>query len=55
LVDYVRIANATPAAWSVIVPLFSWEEGRSDLSLELTLRADGHGDFAVELDSLHVL
>jgi hypothetical protein len=55
LVHYVRITNATPAAWSVVVPLFSREEGRSDLSLELTLSADGHGGFTLELDNLHVL
>jgi hypothetical protein len=54
LVDYVQIEGAAPPAWSVVVPLFSREEGRSDLSLELTLKADGHGGFFVELDELHV-
>ena len=40
--------------WSVVMPLWSQEEGRSDLSIELTLIK--HGDsFNFEIDDLHVL
>ena len=53
-VDFVRIRDAVPDEWSVVVRLYSREEGPSDLSLELTLRSDGHGGFSVELDDLHV-
>jgi hypothetical protein len=40
--------------WFVVMPLWSQEEGRSDLSIELTVMK--HGDsFVFEIDNLHVL
>jgi len=52
-----------PAAWSrpdrrefaVHVPLWTREEGPSDLSLELTLVDAQDGNFAVEVDNIEVL
>ena len=35
--DAVAIQNATTATWSVRAPLWSQEEGRSDLTVELTI------------------
>ena len=50
----VEIRNVQPPRWSVVMPLWTQEEGRSDLSLELTIiRADN--SFAVQLDDIHVL
>lgn len=55
LIDDVAIAGANPNAWSVVVPLFTHEEGRSDLSLvaQMTRTADGH--YEVEVNDIHVL
>ena len=42
-------------SWSVNVDLWTAEEGRSDLTLELTVRERQGGRFAVEIDNVHVL
>jgi hypothetical protein len=53
--DVVRIPGAEPKAWSVDVPLRTKEEGRSDLTLQLTVREGRSGTFVVEIEDLHVL
>lgn len=55
LIDYVPVRNADPPAWSVVVPLFTLEEGRSDLSLELQMTRLSDGSYQVEVDDIHVL
>lgn len=55
LIDYVAVKNARPPAWSAYVPLFTQEEGRSDLSINLTLIESESGRFAIELNDLRVL
>lgn len=51
----VEIENASPRRWSVYVDLWTEEEGRSDLTLEMTV-LDGPGaSHSVEIDDLHVL
>jgi hypothetical protein len=52
--DVVKVQAANPARWSVTMPLWTEEEGRSDLSIELTIIRDG-ADFLIELDDIHVL
>jgi hypothetical protein len=52
--DVVCVQNAHPPRWSVRMPLWTAEEGRSDLSVELTIIEDG-GGYVVELDDIHVL
>jgi hypothetical protein len=52
--DIVRIAGSVPPAWSVRANLWTKEEGRSDLTLELTIR-QVENSYEVELDDLHVL
>ena len=54
LMDVIEIQNSSPASWSVNMPLWTKEEGRSDLTLELTLVREAAG-FKVELDDIHVL
>lgn len=54
LLDVVEVRNMQPPRWSVTMPLWTREEGRSDLSLELTL-IHGQNAFDVELDDIHVL
>jgi hypothetical protein len=43
-----------PGAWWVVVPLWTAEEGRRDLSLEPTIQ-ESDGDIALEIDNVHVL
>lgn len=54
LMDVVEVQNAQPPRWSITMPLWTQEEGRSDLSLELTLIGDQKA-FRIEIDDLHVL
>jgi hypothetical protein len=53
--DSIEVANAPSPTWSVTMPLWTVEEGRSDLTIELTLVEQSDGTFRVELDNLHVL
>jgi len=39
----------------VAAPLWTEEEGRSDLTLELSVAKKESGDYAIEVDDLHVL
>jgi hypothetical protein len=52
--DAVPIVAASAPTWSVRVPLWTEEEGRSDLTLEFTITL-GQAGVIVELDDLHVL
>ena len=52
--DVVPIAVASSPAWSVNVPLWTAEEGRSDLTLQLTVHADPAAGYRVEIDNLLV-
>ena len=51
--DTVQVEGAAVPTWSVRVPLWTKEEGRSDLTLELTI-ALGPGVPSVELEDLLV-
>ena len=50
--DVVRVGVEDQPTWSVWAPLWSIEEGRSDLTLELTIKQEGDR-WVVELDDLH--
>ena len=54
LMDVVEVQTAKPERWSITMPLWTEEEGRSDLTIELTL-IKSNGAFTVELDDLRVL
>jgi hypothetical protein len=54
-IDVIEIIGSKPRAWSVRFDLWTEEEGRSDLSIELTLIEDSGPLLRVEVDSLHVL
>lgn len=54
LMNVVSVRNAKPPKWSIIMLLWTKEEGRSDLSIELTLVKETQG-FRIELDDIHVL
>lgn len=52
LADAIQL-QAEPGTWSVVIPLWTDQEGRSDLSLEATVRdlADGT---TITIDNIHV-
>lgn len=52
--DAVAVDGAALPTWSIRTPLWTREEGRSDLTLELTISLDGEA-VAVYLDDLGVL
>lgn len=53
LMSVVRVRGAEPPKWSVAMPLWTENEGRSDLSIELTIIKQ-EGGFLVELDDIQV-
>ena len=53
LADAVRVGGQ-PELWSVIIPLWTEAEGRSDLSLEATIEDRPEGP-VVEIGNIHVL
>ena len=52
--NIVQVRGAIRPTWSIQAPLWTREEGRSDLTLELTITVDGDHR-SVELEDLHVL
>jgi hypothetical protein len=53
--EVVPVLNSEPPRWSVHVPLWSVQEGPSDLTLELSILERSEGHYQVEIDDLHVL
>jgi hypothetical protein len=51
----VEVTESTPPCWSIRADAYTDEEGRSDLSMELTLTESHPGELEVEFDNLHVL
>jgi hypothetical protein len=52
--DAVPVSGATVPTWSVRAPLWTEEEGRSDLTLQLKIAFES-GTPSIELDDLEVL
>ena len=52
--DVVEVQGSAYPQWSITIPLWTKEEGSSDLSLSITIVAKPTG-FATELDDIHVL
>jgi hypothetical protein len=55
LLDIVEVKGVSPRSWSVNLPLWTKEEGRSDLTLEMHFTDSDTEFYAVEIDDLHVL
>lgn len=53
--DIVAINGTDPQRWSLHVPIFTVEEGQSDLTLQLTLIDSSNEHYAIAIDDLHVL
>ena len=54
LMNVIEVKNTDPKRWSIVMPLWSKEEGRSDLTLEMTA-IECASSFSIELDDIHVL
>ena len=52
--DFVEVDGSIPRRWSVWLPLFTTEEGKSDLTMMLTLIADPDQGYVVEFDDVRV-
>ncbi len=54
-IDAIETTGPPPRQWSVRVDLWTREEGRSDLSMEMILIESDDEFLTVELDGIHVL
>jgi hypothetical protein len=54
-IEVTRLDTADVPTWHAAVPMWSEEEGRSDLTLELLIKDLGHGLYAAEILNLHML
>lgn len=52
--DVVCVHSAPKPTWSVHMPVWTQEEGRSDLTIEMTVIREGDR-FVIGLDGIHVL
>ena len=53
-IDSVYITDSVPSSWSVWHQVWTREEGRSDLTIEVTVTEVEPGRLAVELDGIEV-
>ena len=53
--NIVEVSSVTPRRWNVSLPVYTKEEGLSDLTLELTLVETNEDIYGFEIDDLHVL
>lgn len=54
-IDAIPIRNSNPPSWSVRIDAFTAEEGRSDLSIEMTITQPDTLEWRVGIDNIHVL
>jgi hypothetical protein len=54
-IDVFEVISSNPRKWSVNVPVYTREEGESDLTLELTLIDTSNEIYGIEVDDIHVL
>jgi len=47
--------DGSPDSWAVDLPLWTTEEGQSDLTLQVTVQATDAGGVSLSVDDLHVL
>ncbi len=52
--DVIEVEGSASKEWSVVAPIFTKEEGLSDLSLELSLTENGKPIYEIELDNIRV-
>lgn len=54
VIDIVEVTGRSRPTWAVVVPLYTQEEGQSNLSVELTITELEDGTYMVALDNIHV-
>lgn len=54
VIDIVEVTGSARPTWSVVVPVYTQDEGRSDLSVELTITELEDGTYMVALENIHV-
>lgn len=52
--DVIEVEGGNPKEWSVVAPIFTKEEGLSDLSLELSITDNGQPVYEIEIDNIRV-
>jgi hypothetical protein len=55
VMDIVEVSGSHPKSWSVNLPLWTKEEGRSDLTLEMRFIESEDEIYSIEIEDLHVL
>ena len=53
--EAVEVADVSPAKWSIYINLWTKEEGRSDLTLEVTVCDNSSEYYDVRIENIHVL
>ena len=53
--DVIELTGSRPRRWSVDIALWTREEGRSDLTMQVTMTDSGSDLLDVEIDNIHVL
>lgn len=53
--NVIEVRNSNPKQWGVDVPLYTENEGRSDLTLAITLIESQTALYKIEIDDIHVL
>jgi hypothetical protein len=54
-VDIVEINSSNPSKWAVTFPFWTKNEGKSDLSVEITCIDSLDDIYTIEVDNIHVL
>jgi hypothetical protein len=52
--DVIEVSGSSPQEWNVVAPIYTVEEGISDLSIELSLEENDEPIFKTELDNIRV-
>ena len=52
--NVIAVTNTRPTRWSVDIPLWTEEEGRSALTLQVTMMESANELMDVEIDNIHV-
>lgn len=54
-IDVIEIATSKSKKWSVVFPLWTTEDGKSDLSVEITVIDSSNQYYDIEVDNIHTL
>ncbi len=52
--DVIEVKNSKPQKWSIIFPLWTEKDGKSDLTVEITCIKSQGKLYDIEIDNIHV-